>query len=150
MANIFSELSSGKHLVFHMGMTGYFRYYRNEPEDLKNVRVRFSFENDYQLAFLNQRLFGMLALAENPESYIRDKGLGPDALSGITQETMPALVCQTNIKIKALSMDQHDLAGIGSVYADEILFQARIHPNTPASLLTPGKISRLTETGPPV
>jgi formamidopyrimidine-DNA glycosylase len=40
-------------------------------------------------------------------------------------------------------MDQKVLAGIGNIYADEILFRARLHPQRPASRLTPADIGRL-------
>ncbi len=45
--------------------------------------------------------------------------------------------------IKPTLMDQKVLAGIGNIYADEILFRARIHPERPASSLTGAEVDRL-------
>lgn len=139
----FAELGGGGHLVFHFGMTGFLRYYRREPEDLSHVRVRFDFSNGYHLAFANQRLLGSVAVSSDPQAFVSEKQLGPDALDGLSEEKFQALVQATNAKIKSLLTDQRKIAGIGNVYADEILFQAGIYPTTAANLLDAGERRRL-------
>ena len=46
-------------------------------------------------------------------------------------------------RVKSLLLDQTRIAGVGNIYADETLFEARIHPETPASSLKPGEVERL-------
>ncbi|MGB5987527.1 MAG: DNA-formamidopyrimidine glycosylase family protein [Desulfobacterales bacterium] len=139
----FAELSGGRHLAFHFGMTGWLRYYQRDPDDLSHVRVRFDFSSGYHLAFVNTRLLGSLALVADPRSFIAEKNLGPDALDDLSETYFQELMDNSNAKIKALLTNQQKIAGIGNVYADEILFQARVHPTVPANLLGRGERRRL-------
>ena len=59
---------------------------------------------------------------------------GPDALE-IGRDELAGRLARTARGIKPTLMDQKVLAGIGNIYADEILFRSRIHPERPASAL---------------
>jgi len=137
------ELSSKCWLIFYFGTTGYFRYYRQDSENPCDERVRFDFENHYRLAFCNPRRLGGLYLLADSGDLIEHKSLGPDALSDLTAEEFKKMMSQSNAAVKAVLTDQQKIAGIGNNYADEILFQARIHPNTPANLLRSSELERL-------
>ncbi len=137
------ELSRKNWLAFHFGMTGYFSYYRQDHEKPCDERIRFDFENTYRLAFCNPRRLGGLYMLPESGDLIEHKGLGPDALSDLTKEQFKNLMSQSNAAVKAVLTDQQKMAGIGNIYADEILFQARIHPNTPAYLLKPTELDKL-------
>jgi formamidopyrimidine-DNA glycosylase len=67
---------------------------------------------------------------------------GPDALE-ITLEDLAAGLRRTRRGIKPALMDQKIVAGIGNIYADEVLFAARIHPERHASTLTHEELSRV-------
>ena len=68
--------------------------------------------------------------------------LGPDPLE-INQNEFLERVRGRQAQVKRLLLDQRFLRGIGNIYADEILFQAGIHPCTPASRLTAERARRL-------
>jgi len=68
--------------------------------------------------------------------------LGPDALR-IDTRILRKVLAGTRRSIKATLLDQGVLAGIGNIYADEILFAAGIHPQSGASLLPPDRYRRL-------
>ena len=55
--------------------------------------------------------------------------LGLDPLAdGVDQVTLRAVLAGRRSRLKPLLLDQHVLAGIGNIYADEILHAARLHP----------------------
>jgi formamidopyrimidine-DNA glycosylase len=124
-------------LTLHFGMTGSLAYFRNGEDDPPYDRVRFDFEGGAHLAYVNRRMLGRVGLTEDANAFIRAEGLGPDALDpGFDLAAFTAALSGRRRDVKSVLMDQGLFAGIGNIYADEILFQARLHPKTPASALS--------------
>jgi formamidopyrimidine-DNA glycosylase len=114
-------------IVFRFGMTGFLHTYRRPSEAGEHERVIFDLRNGAHLAFDCQRMFGRIGLTPEPATFIQDHHLGPDArIIGLSH--FVDRVAHHRGAIKAALMDQALVAGVGNVYADEILFQARIHP----------------------
>jgi formamidopyrimidine-DNA glycosylase len=65
------------------------------------------------------------------------KALGPDAMDRISAKDFQALFANRGVAVKAALLDQHTIAGIGNLYADEALFAAKVHPKRIASSITP-------------
>jgi len=63
-----------------------------------------------------------------------------------TREAFRALVGKRRHQVRVFLMDQKALSAIGNAYADEILFEARIHPKTLCSRLRPEDVERLYES----
>jgi formamidopyrimidine-DNA glycosylase len=126
--------AGGVWLVMHFGMTGQLKYFKSMEQEPDHDRLLFHFANGYHLAYDCQRLFGAVDVVDTPQQLIEDKELGPDALS-LDSEGFRACLEGRRGAIKTALMNQHILAGIGNVYSDEILFQARLHPKTPVSEL---------------
>jgi formamidopyrimidine-DNA glycosylase len=101
--------------------------------------------------FCDNRRLGKIAWYAGPEQADQAfaRSHGPDAL-GITREELAARLEKTMRGIKATLMDQKTLAGIGNIYADEVLFRARIHPTRPASALSAAEVERLHAAIPAV
>jgi formamidopyrimidine-DNA glycosylase len=123
-------------LGLHFGMTGELRYLeatRPQPDELPDhTRLLLSFENGYHLAYRSQRLLGYVTHANDPAAFFEQQALGPDALeSGLDAAGFAQRLRGRRAQIKTALMDQSLLAGIGNVYADEILFQTELHPATP-------------------
>ena len=97
-------------------------------------RLLFAFENGHHLAFDDGRMFGKVDLIGEPEAYLRDRQIGPDPLE-MDAASFRERLRETKAGIKATLMNQKVLAGIGNLYSDEILFQARIHPKTSVAQL---------------
>lgn len=70
------------------------------------------------------------------------RSLGPDALE-ITRDDLAAKLARTRRSIKPALLDQKILAGVGNIYADEILFRSRLHPGRIAAELTAEELDRL-------
>jgi formamidopyrimidine-DNA glycosylase len=132
---LFARLDKGQELVLHFGMTGFLKYYKNDDSGPDHERLRLRQENGYSLAFDNQRLLGRVFLAADRERFIEEQELGPDALSVDFRE-FAQILGRGRGAIKSTLMNQKMLAGLGNIYTDEILFQARVHPKT-----SPGSLS---------
>lgn len=130
--NLFVQLKGNRDwLVLHFGMTGFLKYFKDNDDAPSHTRVRFDFNGGYHLAYDCQRKLGKVRLTDNPRAFIEDLGLGPDALSDdLDFERFSDILNERKAAVKSTLMNQELLAGIGNVYSDEILFQARIHPET--------------------
>jgi formamidopyrimidine-DNA glycosylase len=142
----------GKHLFvragdklwvrLHFGMTGSLEYLKRDEKALKTARVLFHFADNCRLAFDDQRKFGEIELIDDVAEFLRIRGLGPDALQmGVSQ--FKAVVKKHRGAVKAILLNQQLIAGIGNLYADEILFRARMHPASEALQLRDRDLSRL-------
>ncbi len=74
------------------------------------------------------------------EEFRKEHSLGPNALE-ISQGQFKKLMEQKTTGIKSVLMDQHNIAGIGNLYTDEILFQSKVHPKTKVSKLKEAELS---------
>jgi formamidopyrimidine-DNA glycosylase len=136
----------GKHLFadagaawlhLHFGMTGDLAYYRDAAEEPRFAKVVFDFDNGAHLAFEDMRLFGLAELLDSPDAYIEAQGLGPDPLDPkFTFRRFAALLEKRRGAVKSLLMSQEILAGLGNLYADEILYQTSVHPRRPVDRLS--------------
>jgi formamidopyrimidine-DNA glycosylase len=108
-------------------MTGFLRYFKDKAEEPEHTRVRIDFSNGSSIGFVCPRMFGEVDHTSNVDQYIEERGLGPDALAVSWEEFKDRLAGKKS-SIKSALMDQKLLAGIGNVYSDETLFQARVHP----------------------
>ncbi len=132
---LFLLLKPRSYLIFHFGMTGDIKYFKNPNEKPTHTRLLITFSNHYHLAYDCQRLFGIITLTLDKNCYIKEKQLGPDALV-INESEFIDQLRKRSIKIKSFLMNQKILSGIGNIYADEILFQSRIHPEANCNVLT--------------
>ena len=70
--------------------------------------------------------------------------LGPEPLeSGFSVKRLAEMLAGRRGRIKPLLLDQSFIAGLGNIYADEALFEARIHPLTRAKKLSYQEVDRL-------
>ena len=141
---LFVEVGGDGWLILHFGMTGYLSYYKHADERPEHARMILYFSNGYRLAYISQRLLGEVGLTADVDDFIAQHDLGPDALSDEVgrKEFMAMLEGRTGM-IKPALMSQSIIAGIGNVYADEILFQAKIHPKTTVDDLDEDEKKRL-------
>src|SRR5206468_12664672 len=127
--HLFARADSNVWLRLHFGMTGSRRYFKGEEKAPPHTRVLFVFAKDYRLAFDDQRKFGQVGLLEDVDEFLRKRALGPDALD-IDVAEFKAKLARHRGAVKSILMNQRLIAGIGNIYADEILFHTRIHPAT--------------------
>jgi formamidopyrimidine-DNA glycosylase len=120
-------LDNHRWLSFHFGMTGYPEYFKSSRHLRRYDRVVLDFANGYHLAFVCPRKLGRLGLIRDPDRFFAAHSLGPDALD-LDLEAFEGLMRGRRGAIKPALMDQSLIAGIGNIYADEMLYQAGVHP----------------------
>ena len=145
-------------IISHLGMSGKFliknnynkdflktSYYSNEFSS-KHNHLEFLFSNNFKVIYNDPRRFGFFSLDMvsklNINKFLRK--LGPEPLGRNLKKDY--LILKTKITqrtIKTLLMDQHFISGIGNIYANEILFMAKIKPNKISSRLNLVEITRL-------
>jgi formamidopyrimidine-DNA glycosylase len=125
----------GRTLVFHLKMTGQMLLVKpGTPED-KHTRLILPLAGrGLELRFRDIRKFGFLCCLSPGESAPELDALGPEPLE-IDFPSFARLFEGRRGRLKSLLLNQRVIAGIGNIYADEILFRARIHPEIPASSL---------------
>lgn len=156
-------------LSAHLGMSGQFRVYEaavaDAPAPHSHCRVRLGMRRadgvELTVDFLDQRTFGYLsveATVATPDGLAAGAGtsravlpasvahIGRDALDPFL-DTDAALVAMRRgaRAIKQVLLDQTVVSGIGNIYADEALWEARIHPQQPAHTVTRPAAARALE-----
>jgi formamidopyrimidine-DNA glycosylase len=120
-------------LLIHLRMSGRLRI--TDKEDLSpHERVRFYLSDGRILQFIDQRKFGRLYLLKDPVQRLQKLGIDP-LLATFTEICFVQLLNKKQ-KIKTLLLDQTLIAGLGNIYVDEALFEAKIHPEKLANQLT--------------
>jgi formamidopyrimidine-DNA glycosylase len=147
-----SSRRHGKHLFvhtdgelwlrLHFGMTGSLQYLKRDEQPPKTARVIFRFANNCLLAFDDQRKFGQIGLSRDVDEFLRNRDIGLDALD-ISLSQFKTILRKHRGAVKAILLNQKLIAGIGNLYADEILFRARMHPAMAASRLNDRALSSL-------
>ena len=126
---LFAQTDTSGWLIMHFGMNGYLRYFEAPDGGPKYDRFLMTFETGGALSYANPRMLGWIGLTEDPGDWIARGGLGPSALD-LDHHEFKKIFSGRKGEIKSALMNQKLVAGIGNIYADEILFQARIHPKT--------------------
>ena len=138
-------LDSGRTLVVHLRMTGWFHHRAEHGEALTHVRAVLRLDDGASLVYADQRRFGTWRLVAPGalEDYLRPRA-GPEPLSEEwTPRRFRGDLAGRRASVKALLLHQGVVAGVGNIYADEALWQARIHPLRPGGELTAAEVRRL-------
>lgn len=154
------DLSRGKVLLVHQKLTGHLLYGRWEKEgggwssrsgpmrEKMNsyLHLVFKLDNGKMLAFSDLRKFGRVELWDREEFEGRLSDLGPEPLSpAFSFEDFKERFKRRRARIKSLLMDQSFIAGVGNIYANEILWRTRLHPERKADTLSEGEKRRIYE-----
>ena len=138
---MFIGLDDGSYLTIHLGMTGDLIV----DEDVhapRFTRIAFHFPSGMSLFYSDQRKFGAVGLVGSIDQFVAEHHLGPDALR-INRSEFIERASGHRKAIKSVLLDQAVLSGIGNLYADEALFQAKIHPETRADIISKKKMADL-------
>lgn len=135
--------TDGPTLLLHFGMTGDLIWSGEEPERHRHDRLIIGFEGGDELRYRNMRKLGGVWLTHDDDETKGVLGsLGPDALA-LPRKVFLHLLGRRRGGVKAALMDQTFVAGVGNIIADEVLWQARIHPRRRIESLTEEERRRL-------
>ena len=129
-------------LVFEPRMTGLLL--RVAPPTHQHVRLIVTTAKKQPLIFWDRRGLGTITLFDKStfESRFGSHALGPDALT-ITGLALHAKLRSSRRHIKVALLDQKILAGVGNIYASEILYEAKVDPRTKCHRLSRASYDRL-------
>jgi formamidopyrimidine-DNA glycosylase len=137
------DLDLGLHLLVHLGMSGSLEVRRAGAPTAAHDHVRLGLGAGVMLVFNDARRFGLMRIGA-PVELTELVGVGPDPLAADwSAEHLQPLVRGRARPIKNILMDQELLAGIGNIYANEILFQAGIRPTRRGRTLRRVDLERL-------
>jgi formamidopyrimidine-DNA glycosylase len=120
-----------RYLAAELGMTGLLLFNSAPARSPQHTHFTLYLEDciEPELRYWNPRRFGRLSLLDQTglDRYTARR-FGYDPLT-LTLEQLEALIGSTRSRLKSLLMRQQAIAGIGNIYANEILFRAKLHPN---------------------
>ncbi|KAI5250596.1 hypothetical protein E4T42_04895 [Aureobasidium subglaciale] len=160
------EMEGKQHPVMHLGMTGWIKFknddtshYYRKPEDENKPQEwppRFwkfilQLEDDgNEIAFVDPRRLARIRVVEAEAEELRNttplRENGPDPVIDkdiLTEAWLEEKLKSKKVPVKALMLDQANISGIGNWVADEILYQARIHPEQYSYTFSSAQISAL-------
>jgi len=144
--NVLFHLQGGGALLVNLGMTG--RLLLSERDggilDSAHPGVWIHFDGGPLLVYDDVRRFGALEVLGAQAWKRRNRELGPEPLSPAFSaiHLHQGTSCSAS-PIRSWLIDQRKVAGVGNIYANEALWEARVHPLRPASSLTPAESRRL-------
>ncbi|MET4582112.1 formamidopyrimidine-DNA glycosylase [Conyzicola nivalis] len=135
-------------LVVHLGMSGQVLL-RDRTTDDRLTRIRLELDHPehgpLRLNFVDQRIFGSMAVDEMIETTDAPGALVPSQVAHIARDPLDEWfddrlfldrLARRNTGVKRALLDQTLLSGVGNIYADEALWAARIHYDQPTSTLS--------------
>ena len=141
------DLDNNHSIAIHIKLTGQFIYRDSETSSLKLspktggtlpnkwTHVIFKLSKSAVLYYNDLRQFGWIRIVKSDKikeiSFFKD--LGPEFFKDLTFEKFSNITSKSNLKIKVLLMDQKRMSGIGNIYANDALFDAKIDPRRSAS-----------------
>jgi formamidopyrimidine-DNA glycosylase len=146
------ELDDHSCLVIHLRMTGQLLWVPdpNNAETALHTHVVAGLDDGSELRFVDPRTFGEWYLTDGvepdglPSDFAR---LGPDPINdGLTARLLAKRLSGHRVPLKAALTDQRVVAGIGSIYADEICFAAKVRPDRRTETLSNEEIAALARS----
>jgi formamidopyrimidine-DNA glycosylase len=137
-----------RYIVAELGMTGLLLFRATQTKYPQHVHVRMSFTGgrESELRYWNPRRFGRISLLDRAGlAHYRARRFGIDPLT-VPRDEFISLMEVRRGRLKPLLMHQQVIAGIGNIYANEILFRARLHPNREVHRLRRATIMTLYDT----
>jgi formamidopyrimidine-DNA glycosylase len=135
------HLDHGDVVVAHMGMSGQLLCVDSDAGAVRHTHVRLGFDRGPDLRFVDPRTFGQMFVTgpDVPElAHLGFDPLGPSAAADVSQ-----MLDGRPTRLKPLLMDQTRVAGIGNMYADEILHVAGLRPDRPAATVSAAEAAAL-------
>ena len=140
--NLFVQTDGPATLRMHFGMTGDLEYYHSSLDRPRHARIVFYFRSGFNLGFICPRKFERIGLVEDVDAFLKTKKIAADGLE-IGLDELAQNLLKRKSAVKPVLLDQSTVAGIGNWIVDEVLFQAKIHPERLSHLLTLPEIAQI-------
>jgi len=152
------ELDNDFVLAIHLKMTGQLIYQDGKTKNIalsaktggttlpsKYSHIIFILDNGAFLYYNDLRRFGWIKVVRKDQLMQVPffKEMGPEPFKDLTPEKFKEIVSKSNLVIKVLLMNQKKIGGIGNIYANDALFEAKIMPSRKAKSLSSQEIKKL-------
>ena len=124
---LFAQLDNNHDVLLHFGMTGDLNLYQDPEERGRFERFAFHFTDGNILGFDDARKFARILYLEDREAYIKEIGLGPDALK-LEEGYFFKAMAGRKTTLKGALLNQKIVAGLGNLYVDDLCYQLCLHP----------------------
>jgi len=134
-----------RYILAELGMTGLFLFPGSTLGRAKHLHIAFTFDQSKvsTLYYWNPRRFGRVYLLDHKQlGHFLQRRFGVDPFT-MTHEIFCLLIGKSRGRVKGLLLNQHKIAGIGNIYANEILYRAGIHPHAKGIRLASASLTRL-------
>lgn len=129
------SLSEKGILLLHLRMTGRLTLKDKKEKQVLHEHVILTLSNGRELRFHDTRKFGRWYLLDDAAEVLGK--LGPEPLENtLSDREFTQRLLQSSRQLKPLLLDQTFLAGLGNIYVDEALWEAKLHPQTVSDTLT--------------
>jgi len=136
------DLADGASLLIHLRMSGRLHWVPQEAPRERHEHVVLGFSDGSELRFHDTRKFGRIYLTSEAETILGR--LGPEPLDPVfTAEFLQTMMKSRQRQLKPLLLDQSFIAGLGNIYVDEALWEARLHPQQGSDTLSRRKLAAL-------
>ncbi|CAJ2232298.1 DNA-formamidopyrimidine glycosylase [Companilactobacillus paralimentarius] len=142
------HLDNGYTIISHLRMEGKYRISADPSAIDKHSHAIFTLDNGQKMIYNDVRKFGRMQLWNTDELSENKslKKLGPEPLSTeFTFQNLKPRIMRHHKDIKTVLLDQSVMSGLGNIYVDEVLWQVKLHPETPANHLSDEDIQKIIE-----
>jgi formamidopyrimidine-DNA glycosylase len=141
---LFLDLDDGAAVMVHLRMTGRLLLVDRAAPPVRFEHLALELDDGRDLRFADQRKFGRVLVVLPADADALHRRFGPEPLApAFTAAVLRQRLATRTGRLKSVLLDQRLIAGLGNIYVDEALFQARLHPNRPANTLTEVESRRL-------
>lgn len=140
--HILFDLDNRQTLITHLRMSGRFLHLPIESENPKFTHAVFYLDGDTKLVFDDQRHFGLMKIVETSRLNETEsiKKLAPEPFSEeFSTSYLHAQLSSSKRSLKEFLIDQTKVAGLGNIYAAEVMFLAKLNPEQPANIVSAAK-----------
>ena len=132
-------------LVSHLRMEGKYFFRNKDSEIEKHDIFRLVFSDNSTLVYNDTRKFGVLEIIDkaNYLSIPPLSNVGPDPFKIEDASLLQKAFKNKSIPIKTALLDQSVMSGLGNIYVDEVLFDCKIHPKTPAKCVKKEQLEQI-------
>ena len=132
-------------MISHLRMEGKYFFKEEKAEYGKHDLVVFHFTDNTKLIYNDTRRFGRMSVES--ETNYKDvsplNNVGPDPFKIKDASILEKAYKNKTIPIKTALLDQSIMSGLGNIYTDEVLFMTKVHPETPAKMVSRKKLEEI-------
>ncbi len=135
-------MDDSRTLIIHLRMTGRLLWRESSAPPEQWERAKVVLDDGHDLRWADLRKFGTWSVVDDTSALFAR--LGPEPIDAdLTLKVFRAAIAGRTAAVKAVLLDQRRMAGLGNIYVDEALYEARVRPDTPADNLSPAAMKRL-------